>query len=88
MRPEPEPFRSLNVDGGVCLFYRFPTENTYEVSVFTGNMLGAGTDAHVYVNIYGEKGDTGERPLKKSNNLNKFERGQVSQTQITAMPLM
>ncbi|KAL7828480.1 hypothetical protein SRHO_G00321140 [Serrasalmus rhombeus] len=62
-------------------------ENTYEVSVFTGNMLGAGTDAHVYINIYGEKGDTGERPLKKSNNVNKFERGQEDVFSITAVEL-
>lgn len=48
------------------------------MSVFTGDMLGAGTDANVFINIYGENGDTGERPLKKSNHLNKFERGQVS----------
>lgn len=53
-------------------------ENTYEVHVFTGTTLGAGTDAGVYMNIYGEMGDTGERKLRKSNHLNKFERGQVS----------
>lgn len=53
------------------------TENTYEVCVFTGDMLGAGTDANVYINIYGENGDTGERLLRKSGNLNKFEAGQV-----------
>lgn len=53
------------------------TVNTYEVSVFTGDMLGAGTDANVFINIYGENGDTGERYLKNSGNLNKFERGQV-----------
>lgn len=53
-------------------------EITYEVSVFTGDMFGAGTDANVFMNIYGENGDTGERPMKKSNHLNKFERGQVS----------
>lgn len=46
-------------------------------------MWGAGTDANVYINIYGENGDTGERPLKKSNNLNKFERGQVSKTRLS-----
>lgn len=40
-------------------------------------MLGAGTDANVFINIYGENGDTGERYLKSSDNLNKFERGQV-----------
>lgn len=51
--------------------------NSYEVHVFTGTMWGAGTDANVYINIYGEVGDTGERRLKKSNHLNKFEKGQV-----------
>lgn len=40
-------------------------------------MWGAGTDANVYVTVYGEIGDTGERRLRKSNNLNKFEKGQV-----------
>lgn len=53
------------------------TVNTYEVCVFTGDMLGAGTDANVFINIYGENGDTGERYLKNSDNLNKFERAQV-----------
>nr|XP_055024965.1 lipoxygenase homology domain-containing protein 1 isoform X1 [Misgurnus anguillicaudatus] len=62
-------------------------ENTYEVTVFTGNMLGAGTDANVFINIYGENGDTGERPLKKSNHLNKFERGQEDVFTITAVEL-
>lgn len=52
--------------------------NSYEVHVFTGTMFGAGTDANVYINIYGETGDTGERRLRKSNNLNKFEKCQVS----------
>lgn len=55
-------------------------ENSYEVHVYTGDMLGAGTDAGVYINIYGEMGDTGERKLRKSNHLNKFERRQVSGT--------
>lgn len=69
----------------MCIFimslmiYRVsPTVNSYEIHVFTGTMWGAGTDANVYVNIYGETGDTGERHLKKSNNLNKFEKGQVN----------
>lgn len=53
------------------------TVNTYEVCVFTGDLLGAGTDANVFINIYGENGDTGERCLKKSDNINKFERQQV-----------
>ncbi|XP_042603774.1 lipoxygenase homology domain-containing protein 1-like [Cyprinus carpio] len=62
-------------------------ENSYEVHVFTGDMLGAGTDAGVYINIYGEMGDTGERKLRKSNHLNKFERGQEDVFTITGMDL-
>lgn len=46
--------------------------------MFTGTMWGAGTDANVYINVYGETGDTGERQLRKSNHLNKFEKGQVN----------
>ncbi|XP_026052473.1 lipoxygenase homology domain-containing protein 1-like [Carassius auratus] len=62
-------------------------ENSYEVHVFTGDMLGAGTDASVFINIYGEMGDTGERKLRKSNHLNKFERGQEDVFTITGMDL-
>lgn len=41
-------------------------------------MYGAGTDANVFLTIYGDLGDTGERKLAKSeNNKNKFERGEV-----------
>ncbi|XP_016325596.1 lipoxygenase homology domain-containing protein 1-like [Sinocyclocheilus anshuiensis] len=62
-------------------------ENSYEVHVYTGDMLGAGTDAGVYINIYGEMGDTGERKLRKSNHLNKFERRQEDVFTITGMVL-
>ncbi|KAG8456825.1 hypothetical protein GDO86_002563 [Hymenochirus boettgeri] len=62
-------------------------ENTYEVHVFTGNVLGAGTDANVYISLYGEIGDTGERQLKKANHLNKFERGQEDIFSISAIDL-
>ncbi|KAM6985878.1 lipoxygenase homology domain-containing protein 1 [Aplochiton taeniatus] len=62
-------------------------ENSYEVHVITGNMWGAGTDANVYVTIYGEMGDTGERKLRKSNNLNKFEKGQEDILTVPAVDL-
>lgn len=52
--------------------------HTYKISVFTGDIYGAGTDANVFLNIYGDMGDMGERKLSKSEtNFNKFERGQV-----------
>lgn len=51
-------------------------------------MWGAGTDANVYINIYGEIGDTGDRQLKRANNLNKFEKGQVRFNAVSADTLM
>lgn len=53
-------------------------EIEYQVHVFTGDKSGAGTDSNVFLTIYGEYFDSGERPLAKSNNRNKFERKQVS----------
>uniref|UniRef100_G3T1Y4 Lipoxygenase homology PLAT domains 1 n=1 Tax=Loxodonta africana TaxID=9785 RepID=G3T1Y4_LOXAF len=62
--------------------------NTYKVQVITGNVPKAGTDANVYLTIYGEEyGDTGERPLKKSDKSNKFEQGQTDTFTIPAMDL-
>ena len=51
----------------------------YEVAVFTGGKSGAGTDANVFLEIFGERGDTGERKLKASKNKEQkmFESGQV-----------
>ena len=51
----------------------------YNVQVTTGKKRGAGTDANVFVNVFGEQGDTGNRPLEQSTtNKNKFEKGNVS----------
>ena len=51
----------------------------YTVEVHTGKKRGAGTDANVFLEICGEQGDTGERPLRESKtNRNKFEKGNVS----------
>lgn len=52
--------------------------NTYTVQVITGTVPNAATSANVYLTIYGaEYGDTGERPLRKSDNSSKFKQGQV-----------
>ena len=48
------------------------------VDVVTGNVSRGGTDANVFLTIFGENGDCGERQLSKSEtNRNKFEKGQV-----------
>lgn len=35
----------------------------YEVDVLTGDLRGAGTDAHVFITIYGDRGNTGRVQL-------------------------
>ena len=51
---------------------------SYTVSVHTSDVSGAGSDSDVFITLYGEQGDSGERALRKSDNINKFERDQVS----------
>lgn len=40
----------------------------YNVSIYTGDRHGAGTDANVSILLKGERGDTGHRYLKKTAN--------------------
>lgn len=49
----------------------------YQVDVYTGDTFRAGTDANVYLTLYGEFGDSGEKELIESNHRNKFERKQM-----------
>ncbi|KAL8614281.1 hypothetical protein ACOMHN_007619 [Nucella lapillus] len=49
----------------------------YKVSVFTGNKRGAGSDANVYITMFGEFGDSGEKKL--SSRKNNFERGKMDE---------
>ena len=59
-----------------------------QVSVVTGNIKGAGTDANVSCILYGEFGDSGERKLEKSKtHMNKFEKGQTDIFEISGMVL-
>lgn len=49
----------------------------YEVSVVTGNLWNAGTDANVYLTVYGDRGDTGVRQLFSVSKDQIFKKGQV-----------
>ncbi|XP_063398724.1 lipoxygenase homology domain-containing protein 1-like isoform X1 [Mytilus trossulus] len=63
-------------------------EVEYTVKVYTGKTSGAGTDANVFINLYGEKHDSGERPLKDSaDNMNKFETGKLDTFNLKAIDL-
>ncbi|TNN29876.1 Lipoxygenase y domain-containing protein 1 [Liparis tanakae] len=45
--------------------------------VSSGSWLGAGTDANVWIIVFGENGDTGTLALKECSKSNKFERKQL-----------
>ena len=48
--------------------------SVYKIDVATANTLGAGTDANVFIKIFGSKGETAVHRLHKSGN--QFEKGQ------------
>ncbi|KAL2100046.1 hypothetical protein ACEWY4_004440 [Coilia grayii] len=51
-----------------------PKTNKYMVTVYTPDIKGSGTDADVFLSIFGEKGDSGTRKLF-SKDRDCFERG-------------
>lgn len=70
----------LGARGGqpLCSFL-YLTVARYRVTVCTGELEGAGTDANVYLCLFGDVGDTGERLLYNCrNNTDLFEKGNVS----------
>ena len=51
----------------------------------TGDVSSAGSNANVYLVIYGAKGDTGQLMLRQSGSYkNKFERGKTDTFKIEA----
>ncbi|XP_010127568.1 PREDICTED: oxygen-regulated protein 1-like, partial [Chlamydotis macqueenii] len=59
----------------------------YEVHVTTGELWNAGTEADVYISIYGERGDTGSRQLLRSQKSKKFLKGQTDIFAVEAVHL-
>lgn len=58
------------------------------MAVKTGDCFSAGTDANVFVTLFGEHGDTGQYQLNQSENTsNKFERGRVDKFTIEAVDI-
>ena len=72
---------------GNCFFF-FLAATSYLVSVRTGDVRGAGTDANVFVQIFGAKGDTGKLQLRSAENTkNKFERSRTDQFVLEAVDI-
>ena len=67
------------LDNSMFTFVLWIVVVKYQVAVHTGDIHKAGTDANVYIQIYGQRGTTGNRLLKYSlTNPNKFEQSQVT----------
>lgn len=50
-------------------------ENPWSLWIWTSDMRGAGTDAPIYLQIFGDKGKSDE--MKLDNNSDNFEAGQM-----------
>jgi hypothetical protein len=53
---------------------------TYDISIFTSDIRHAGTNANIYIVLFGEKGEANEVHLK--NESNNFERGKCDRFRI------
>ena len=68
------------VDFIFSIFFR--VEIPYEVTVYTGDVRGAGTNANVFLVMYGENGKSDRFDLRnKSDN---FERAQVDKFKVNS----
>ncbi|KAM4028013.1 oxygen-regulated protein 1 [Anomaloglossus baeobatrachus] len=59
----------------------------YKINVYTGHLEQAGTEAPVYICVYGEHGDSGKRILLRSELSSPFQQGQVDVFEIEAVSL-
>ena len=58
-----------------------PTGKLWRLCVWTSDLLGAGTDANVFLQVFGEDG-RGSRKLLLGSSVENFERGQVDMFEV------
>ena len=58
----------------------FYSEIPYEIEVHTSDVRGSGTNANVFIVLYGEKGKSDEFWLR--NKTDNFERGQIDKFKV------
>lgn len=69
---------TANIHKRLKLIFKIISETSYKISVKTSDVRGAGTDANVYIILFGMNGDSGELHLKNSETSNNpFETGQL-----------
>ncbi|CAL1540914.1 unnamed protein product [Lymnaea stagnalis] len=59
----------------------------YYVTVYTGRDPGSETNAPIYINMFGDLGDSGKRQLRVSNKAKAFQRGQSDTFELEAVHL-
>jgi hypothetical protein len=59
---------------------------TWTVRVITGRLNFAGTDANVFINLYGDNTESGPQYLERSEHRNKFEKGQTDSFIVSVQP--
>ena len=60
----------------------------YKVTVHTGNRVGAGTDADVYITLFGSDGQCGESELNSGWWHNDFETGEYASFHLLNIQLL
>ena len=51
---------------------------TYNLSIKVGDVKGSGTDGNVYIQLFGERGNTAKIQLRQAGDTrNKFEKGRT-----------
>lgn len=62
----------------ILSFMNCITAATYNISMRLGEVNGSGTDGNVYIQLFGEEGNTAKIQLRQSGDMsNKFETGEL-----------
>jgi len=72
----------------LIFFLNIALATTYKVNVITSDKFGSGTNANVYIIIFGKHNDTGIVPLATSKtHSDPFEQGHTGVFEIEAMDI-
>lgn len=63
------------------MYFSLTPEYPWSLWIWTSDVKGAGTDAQVFLQIYGENGKSDE--IKLENNSDSFEQGQVDKFMVS-----
>lgn len=79
------PYSAMAEMIDVLLFYMFscPSEYPWSLWIWTSDLSGAGTDASIILQIYGEMGKSDE--MKLDNKTDNFEQGQVDKFMVISV---